>query len=679
MTFIIPNQETKKHLQTNKNDLSGTIYQSKNINLDDEGYIKLANATFATMTTDDNADLSNADAICVGDSQVIVNSSEIFTGEIDEDGLTSRATDTNVPTPGVEDDVVYFNQTNVVSDGATIKYESASNVWTTISSTSLSTNSTPTVMCPYDTGSNLAIGKDNEVIFVNTSWVVNATRLTLPPDYQVSSMASRGNTLYIATRSKSGQEAKLFTLNSIKSSHDGSFGVGTFEIPSVIPFQSSVVCIDSLGRLNYFTGGGFQELATLPIYATTHEWCDALNDYSTVSNRAMSSDGDLIYINLSSFTESAKYNILPNFPSGIWCYDNTNGSLYHRYSPSYTRIQVLYGSVVTVDTTNNNFTLTSGNINDYMTGMPVLFYSGSGTTIPELQEATCYYLIKDSSTVFRLATTYTNALAGTAIDITNAGNTSQQWWVLKTNDYGWTAYESRLSVAVLNNLCFEKRLAGRIVFTANLFAKQSSSTRKTVIGGISPFLPNRGYIITPRLTSTRIEDTYNSVYIKYRPLDTDDKIIIKYKTQDRLNFPFNSLEGTVTTKWNATWTDTDTFTSTADLSSVVVGDEIEIISGVGSGHIAHVSSISESSGTYTVNLDEAFPFAVANDIMRFQVDNFTKLAEITSSSNEGYDYFKIPMIENNNSKFLQLKIEMRGVEVCIEEVQVFNSANKTGV
>jgi hypothetical protein len=200
-----------------------------------------------------------------------------------------------------------------------------------------------------------------------------------------------------------------------------------------------------------------------------------------------------------------------------------------------------------------------------------------------------------------------------------------------------------------------------------------------VLCGISPFIPNRGYVITPRLNSSNIEDVYNSIYIKYKPLDTDDKIIIKYKTTEKLGLPKTSLEGNDTSLWNATWTDTDTFTSTQDLSQVVAGDEIEIIAGVGSGHIAHISSISVNAGTYTVNLDDAFPFAVSGDKMRFIADNFTKLATITNANDFGLDYFKLPMIENKNSKFLQLKIEMRGVDVCIEEVQVYNDTKKTTV
>lgn len=673
MTYIIPNQQTKKHQQDNKSDLSGTIYQTRNINLDEEGYIKLSHTPYAVMTSDDDANLDTADAILASDTDIFVNSDEVFSGTIGVNVFTTRAADTNTPTPGVEDDCVYFNDTEVISDGTAVRYRSASTTWTTISGTSLSATG-PTVMCVFEAENNLAIGKDNVVKFVNTSWTVSGTALTLPANYQVSSMASRGQSLYIGTRNKSGGEAKMFVVSTIQAAPDYAYGIGTFEIPSLFPFKSSVACIDSLGRINLFTGGGFQEVASLPIYASAYEWCDAQNDYSTVSNRATSVDGDLIYINLSSYIQSARFKMLPNFPSGIWCYDDTSKSLYHKYAPSYTRIQAVAGTNVTVSAANDNFTLTSGNLNDIVTGMPVL-YTISSVAIPELKESTPYYIIKSSSTVFKLATSYSNAIAGTAINITDVGDTGQAFYIFKTNDYGWTAYDSRQSVTVLNNLLFDSEYAGRIAYTADLFAKQSLSTKKTVIGGVSPYLPNRGYFITPRLNASGLEDVYNSIAIKYKPLDTDDKIIIKYKTEDRMMFPFTSLQYGVTDNYKGTWTDTDTFTTVQDLSDVEVGDEIEIIAGVGSGHIAHVSSISVNAGTYTVNLDEAFPFVSASDVCYFMVDNWVKLDTIDSTNTDGY-FRKVITNNDKFSKFVQFKIELRGIGVTIEEVQVYNSTHK---
>lgn len=671
--FIIPNQISKQHLQTNKNDLSGTIYKSRNIDLDEGGYIKLASPSFSVFSTADDVNFDDADAMFPSENDIFINSDDVFNGAIDFGTITNRSTDTNVPTPSVEEDVVFFNDTEVVSDGSSIFYRSAQTVWTTVS-TSLTTT-TPTVMTPWETEGVLAVGNNNVVKFIDTAWAINGTVLTLPADYQVSSLAVQGSNLYIGTRSKSGGEAMMFVVSTIQVGIDFSYGVGTFEIMSVKPFKSSVALIVSNGLLLRFNGGGFDPLAVLPVYKKEIEWADANNDYTVVANRAMTIDGDLIYVNLSNRTENGVLQILPDFIAGIWCYDDENGSFYHRYGISSSIVQKILGTNVTVDASANDFTLTSGNLDNVVTGMPVLYDRRSNTAIPDIKESTAYYVIKNSSTEFQLATTYANAVLGTAVDITGVGTTSQRFYIIQTNDYGWGLLESRMSVAVLNNKLFDSELAGRIAFTGNATQKQAT-TDLTVLCGVSPFLPNRGYFVTPRLNSSILEDEYTNIHIKYHPLQGDDTIIIKYKDIDKYNYPFSSVRYSNTANWGGLWTSTTVFTTTADLSAVVVGEEVEIISGVGSGHIAFIETIEESSGTYTVTLDEAFPFVSANDIMKFNVDNYKKVGTITASNQnlKGAGHYGANV--GKKSKFLMVKIEMRGVKVRVEELLINNKIHK---
>lgn len=78
----------------------------------------------------------------------------------------------------------------------------------------------------------------------------------------------------------------------------------------------------------------------------------------------------------------------------------------------------------TADTTNETLTLSTSNAN-FATGVPVTV-STTGTLPPPLVAATTYYAIRVSSPTtnpgtIKLATSYTNAIAGTAIDITLAG------------------------------------------------------------------------------------------------------------------------------------------------------------------------------------------------------------------------------------------------------------------
>ena len=102
MTYIIPNPQTKELKQLNTHDLIGSIFTSKNIDLSDKGYIKLAHRTIAQMTENIDADFNNSDSIFKTDSDFYTIGSEVFRGNIGFSALTSIASDTLSPSPGPE-------------------------------------------------------------------------------------------------------------------------------------------------------------------------------------------------------------------------------------------------------------------------------------------------------------------------------------------------------------------------------------------------------------------------------------------------------------------------------------------------------------------------------------------------------------------------------------------------
>jgi hypothetical protein len=81
-----------------------------------------------------------------------------------------------------------------------------------------------------------------------------------------------------------------------------------------------------------------------------------------------------------------------------------------------------YGDTFTADagTDTMTWTSTANNPSNILTGTRIQV--STTTTLPAgLSAATNYYFIKVSDTTFKLATSYANAIAGTAIDITSAG------------------------------------------------------------------------------------------------------------------------------------------------------------------------------------------------------------------------------------------------------------------
>jgi len=675
MTYIIPSQTDKKFTQTNRGDLSGNIFVTKNINFDQEGYIKLSHAAVTQYSEDNDAAFDTTDALFTSDDGVWFISDELFrVAQIGVSDFTNRSADTNSPSPGVEEDGIYFNDTEVVTDGSVVKYLSSASTWTSVS---VSFGSGAKVLTVWHNANTLVTGNNNTVKFINTSWAINGTVLTLPTEFKVTSLVANGDALYIATRHKGNGKAQLFVLNSIKTTYDGAYPIGSFEIFSIKSFGSSIIALTSLGQLLRFNGGGFDELAVLPSYIKDSEWADSQNDYSKLSNRGLIVDGDVAYLALDSSNESSRPKYDNYFPGGIHCYDPKVG-IYNRITPSFTKFkQTATIATGSVNTTTDVITVASGDFTNAITGTPIVYKRVSGTVLAGLRENTLYYVIKLSATTIALATTQANAIAGTRVDLTGTGDSSQVFYLFLVNDYGWSYSDNRSAIGILTSTTTDMEVSDRLVFTAELF---NNSVDRTVANYLNPLIPNRGYFLTPRLSSSSIEDVYDCCLIKYKPLKEEDSLVIKYRTTDKIGFPVNLIDEN-TDNWQATWSNTTTFTvvantdgTTRDLSMVSVGDEIEIVSGKGAGTLTHVTAIALSTGTWTVTVDEAFIFAVAADKFYFVVDNWKKLATVTKANSLGKNYYR-QVIDDAKSKFIQFKVELRGVDVVIEEMQVGNATH----
>ena len=75
-----------------------------------------------------------------------------------------------------------------------------------------------------------------------------------------------------------------------------------------------------------------------------------------------------------------------------------------------------------VDTTNDTVTITS---HGYVTGQKLTYDDAGGTTLGGLADDTEYWVIREDANTIKLASSYANAIAGTAITLTGTGNASQ--------------------------------------------------------------------------------------------------------------------------------------------------------------------------------------------------------------------------------------------------------------
>ena len=211
---------------------------------------------------------------------------------------------------------------------------------------------------------------------------------------------------------------------------------------------------------------------------------------------------------------------------------------------------------------------------------------------------------------------------------------------------------------------------GRFLAGCGVYSDNALTLIQSIIASkVDETTDNKGYFITPQIQASSVRAFWKRLNLAFKKLENStDRIIVKYRTEIGLA---RGSDGRMTS-FALTWVDTDTFTSASNLSNILAGDEVEIIVGKGAGALAHVSSISYSDPTYTVNLDEAIPNVSGDAYMVF--NRWTKLGTI-SSQTIAKQLYKIA----KRSKWVQFKVEMRGTETSpeVEELLLeFNDSKR---
>lgn len=153
-----------------------------------------------------------------------------------------------------------------------------------------------------------------------------------------------------------------------------------------------------------------------------------------------------------------------------------------------------------------------------------------------------------------------------------------------------------------------------------------------------------GFFTTSKLFAESVADQWQKFYVIYKKfLDSDDKIVVKYKTTED-----------TPTEASITWSDTNTFTSTDDLSSYSVGDEVQVLEGTGSGKSAHITAISDNAGTYTVDLDETFTGATGSATVF--LEKWIKAGEVTSTNNTKDQFMGLTIPSQSVSPWIRFKV-----------------------
>ena len=143
---------------------------------------------------------------------------------------------------------------------------------------------------------------------------------------------------------------------------------------------------------------------------------------------------------------------------------------------------------------------------------------------------------------------------------------------------------------------------GTILVGVNYYTDATNIVSGIFVDDSENTIQKKGYFVTTWFNSQQIEDKWARIWTVYRRfLASNDSIVLKYRLYEE-----EPIEATIT------WTSTTTFTTTTDVTAYsptatgfngTSGGEVEIIRGTGGASCAHITSIVNNAGTYTVTLD----------------------------------------------------------------------------
>lgn len=678
----IPSSD-KKIVQANNSDLFGNLHYSKSLNLDEEGYIKVSSRAISLINeeTDSNFDLPVSFGRRGNGDWYILTTDKPYTTSLSETSITvSQDTDSDdqAPIQGSVDSLGRWWQnkwhvTGLTGSTVGLMYKTpATGNWSNPAIAALSSGSMHALevfrsrnsLCISDgvTVNQYSQGYSTTDPLTSSAYA----KLSIPNGYEMTHLAFSGTKMGVATRlsddvAGQNEEAFFFTWDGLLSTPNQAVPVGSDTVVALKAYKSSWIIITRNGEIKFFNGGGFTTLTSLPFWYSNKIWGTSTSRLNL--GDMIEVDGDVIYFNLQSKladfgVRSEEY--MYNNVGGILCYDPKIG-IYHKYAPSISQASMLVVSDANVNTTTNTMTKSTGTIP--ATGNPVKYVPGAATVIGGLKPNNVYYIIKVDASNFKVATTKTLALAGTAIDLTTQGNTLNYFLALDVVDYGISKTSTTAGVASVDTT---NPVYDHLMFGGDYYDVNSTTAYAHLNITVSGF-KNIGYFVTSKETAD-LTNTNPKVYIKYRPLNTDETITIKYKDEDVLGLPVTTPQASSAA---CTWASSTSFTTTSDLSAVKTyldastdhQCEVEIISGAGAGQMSQISTITELNGTYTVTISDALDGAVLNNVCDVLIDNWKYVGQVTSSDDRGLKEFPI----GSKSTWMKYKVILTGSDITIEE------------
>jgi hypothetical protein len=643
--------------QLNDGDILGALAETHNCCLCETGKIKLNKKSIAHAT--DVADFEQIHDIAqFGGQTYLITDGKVFDGDLDGDSFTVTTSSPNLDT---RTSAVVFNSLLYVNDGSTVDNFDGSSTWTSNVITGLSTaNGVPHPMTIFESlaSHQLAIGDANSVKVYDSASpsAGNGTNLSIPANYIVTTLAYRNGYLYVGTKDEDGNEALVFVWNGSGAAAQYSVPMGASWVWSLVPYGNTVAGLTNEGELFMLNGNQKVTLAGLPLYYNSGQrwYAGTSSTATTVSLNGLTVIGDRIFMNIEGQIDNNGY--VEGMQDGVWCYDPRVG-LYH-----YTNATV---DLIVADNglTRAGNVLTTQAAHGLKTGDPIQFRTLGNLT--GLSTNDVYYAEVLSTTTLSVCASRYDADNSNVITLGGTPNGSDKLLYVPNTDYG-TVLDGKMG-AIMSTT--HRTGVEPLYATEFIYGAEPNSLADAKVTTVQGFVDawNVGWFATQKIYAQGVQEFWDdvSVFINGN-LTANEEIVVKYRTEDRQSIPTQNVNGTWT---NATlWTTTNLQINDG---SVKVGDEVMVTTGAGQGRLAHITAISESSGTVSVTVDESIGVAAAS--ADFVVTGYKKLSAVgPTRPDNGSTTYHI----GKQSSWIQIKVEMRGYGIEVPMLELTSKPKK---
>lgn len=344
--FKIPHPTTKRFFQANKGGLFGNIFATWNMDFfSAPGKIRISPQTEVAISSDDDAQMLHPIAFVRTDADgtdkwwALCHTVLFKSNSSDPTSAWAQDAIANSPSScsHLYSDMVEFNGDLIVSRSQNLDKLSGG-AWTTswwtgageLNQTAL-TASTPHPLHATD-DLKLLIGDINFVHMVDENDNVSYKRLKFPPQYNVSWIRSKGKIIWVGCRNTIGGNAKVFWWDGYSENYNDGYEITGPECYAGVIKNGIPYTVNKKGELLKFTGGGFSQVATFPVFPHINKFLNSdLNVPVPIRRNGMGVIDNEIHILCSAVTAASNLPELENMLAGVWAFSENNG-LHHRYS-----------------------------------------------------------------------------------------------------------------------------------------------------------------------------------------------------------------------------------------------------------------------------------------------------------------------------------------------------------